>query len=157
MAPPRTMMDTLRQDIEVDAAGCWLWTGPLTNSGYGFGRSGGIVHRMVYELEVGAIPPRHHLDHLCRVRRCCNPRHLEVVTPRENLLRSPRTMAAINSAKTHCHQGHPLSGANLYEHGGKRICRTCRDAAGARHKAKLKQQRAERRTARRAHVSQPSA
>jgi hypothetical protein len=67
------------------------------------------------------------IDHLCRVRHCVNPAHMEPVTPRENILRSPVALAAINARKTHCPQGHPLSGANLYRTPqGFRACRECR-------------------------------
>lgn len=42
------------------------------------------VHRAMWVLEKGEIPQGHVLDHLCRNRRCCNPRHLEPVTTRVN-------------------------------------------------------------------------
>ena len=45
-------------------------------------------HRFMYEQAHGPIPPGMHLDHLCEVRQCGNPDHLEVVTPAENLRRS---------------------------------------------------------------------
>jgi len=84
---------------KIDAAGpCWLWTGgtaggtPGDRYGYiGPGRRGSgpmlRVHRVVWELLVGPIPEGLELDHLCRVRICCNPDHLEPVTHRENLRR----------------------------------------------------------------------
>ena len=68
---------------------CWLWTGGQS-AGYGrFGFKGRPnlgAHRFAYELLVGPIPPGLDLDHLCRVRNCVNPDHLEPVTRRENLL-----------------------------------------------------------------------
>jgi hypothetical protein len=46
------------------------------------------VHRAMWVLEKGQdVPERHVLDHKCRVRRCCNPQHLEPVTTRENTAR----------------------------------------------------------------------
>lgn len=71
--------------------GCWLWEGRW-DSGNGYGKVSWrgrtwMAHRLVYVLLVGPIPEGHHLDHRCRVRPCCNPDHLEPVTPRENTLR----------------------------------------------------------------------
>jgi hypothetical protein len=111
---------------------CWLWTG-ATDRGYprvayplGVERSA-RAHRVVYELLVGKIPKGKYLDHLCRVRRCVNPDHLEPVTARENTLRSPISPAALNSLKTHCPRGHEYAGDNLgvYRQ-GSRYCRACK-------------------------------
>jgi len=70
---------------------CWLWTGHLTDDGYGrLGINGQLVlaHRFAYELLVGPIPEGLHLDHLCRVRHCVKPDDLEPVTPAENVRRA---------------------------------------------------------------------
>src|SRR4051812_13783907 len=72
-------------------SGCWLWTGTLTDHGYGIlenGHGAGKgAHVVSYELHVGKIPEGLELDHLCRVRCCVNPRHLEPVTHYENMRR----------------------------------------------------------------------
>ena len=78
---------------------CWLWTGALGTGGYATIRLPGSrqqlrAHRWAYEYFVGPIPEGLTLDHLCRVRHCVNPAHLEPVTMRENLLRSPDTQAS---------------------------------------------------------------
>ena len=66
---------------------CWLWTGSLKVEGYGhFRADGGMwrAHRWAYENGVGPIPAGLTLDHLCRVRACVRPSHLEPVTQGEN-------------------------------------------------------------------------
>ena len=68
---------------------CWIWNGCVRN-GYGLFRYKEKVigaHRFSYELLRGPIPKGLQLDHLCRVRNCVNPNHLEPVTQAENLRR----------------------------------------------------------------------
>lgn len=111
---------------------CWLWTGPGDGLGYGsFGLKtddGWRVvkaHRFAYETMVGPIPAGLHIDHLCRVRHCVNPDHLEPVTLRENILRGV-SPAARNALKTHCPKSHEYIGNNLYIFpDGSRGCRAC--------------------------------
>lgn len=131
------------------ASGCLVWTGTLNNEGYGHISVDGrvrLAHRIAYELAVGPIPEGLVLDHLCRTRACVEPTHLEAVTSRENVMRSRITLASINSAKTHCPQGHAYDEANTYIWHGKgytgRICKACRAAYRRRYNlAKRKAQR----------------
>jgi hypothetical protein len=119
----------LANRIKVDDNGCWLWTGQLEATGYvsvciEYKRQ--KAHRWFYEQLVSPIPGGLTLDHLCRVRHCVNPAHLEPVTIRENLMRST-SFVAINAKKTHCIRGHELTGENLIYNQitNKRNCRTC--------------------------------
>lgn len=50
-------------------------------------RRDSTAHRLRYEAANGPIPNGMLPDHLCRNRWCCNPEHIEVVTPAENLRR----------------------------------------------------------------------
>lgn len=109
--------------------GCWLWSGTLYLGGYGRftteTRSQQAAHRWAYEHYRGPIPEGLQLDHLCRVRSCVNPDHLEAVTARVNTLRG-KGRTARNAAKTHCVRGHEFTPENtrLCE-AGKRKCREC--------------------------------
>lgn len=80
----------LRRNIEPGDNGCWLWARSKSRDGYGWASLNNKTyqaHRLIYVLTKGEVPEGLHLDHLCRVRHCVNPAHLEPVTPRENLRR----------------------------------------------------------------------
>ncbi|MEV4521473.1 HNH endonuclease [Micromonospora tulbaghiae] len=129
----RTFRVRLLEKTQLDRSGCWLWTAAKNAYGYGvIGLTGQhrtvLAHRATYEMFVGPIPDGHDLDHLCRVRHCVSPAHLEPVTRRINLLRGAGETAR-NAAKTHCPKGHPYSGANLIvRKSGQRYCRTCHNS-----------------------------
>jgi hypothetical protein len=112
-----------------DDAGCWIWQRALDRSGYGGFRAGDRIyraHRYGYELMVGPIPEGLQIDHLCRVRACVNPAHLEPVTSRENSLRGD-TFLARSLGRTKCAEGHPFDDVNTYRSpDGRRVCRICR-------------------------------
>jgi hypothetical protein len=116
--------------VKVDQSGdCWMWTGCIDRYGYGKLRGASSAHRLAYEIAVGPIPSGLVIDHICRVRSCVNPAHLEAVSMRENTLRGD-TLAARNLGKTHCDKGHPFDEENTYIEWNKygnpsRRCRTC--------------------------------
>ena len=69
---------------------CWLWTGAIDGGGYGCfwvvpGSKQDKAHRIAYELFKRPIPAGLEVGHLCRVRRCVNPEHLEAVQKVEAL------------------------------------------------------------------------
>ncbi len=118
-------------NTEVVANDCWAWTGTKNTHGYGYVYIEGKLrraHRVSYELWVGPIPEKLQLDHLCRKRDCVNPEHLEPVTCKENIARSPLHIGKINIAKTLCKYGHELTfdakhfGATSKT---RRRCKTC--------------------------------
>lgn len=81
------------------------------------------AHRWIYEYERGPIEPGRDLDHLCRVRSCVNPDHLEPVTRQENLRRGIKPTPRRRES---CYRGHPYTVANTYwSKSGTRVCRTC--------------------------------
>ena len=109
---------------------CWLWTAGTTAQGYGgFHPSKTemqLAHRWAYEQVRGPIPTGAVLDHLCRVRRCVNPDHLEPVTNEENLRRG-LGYSLRNGMRDSCRNGHRYTPENTYiEPDGRRIrCRQC--------------------------------
>ncbi len=122
------LMDRFADKLLVMPDGCWQWIGAKHSEGYGVIRADGrpaYAHRVAYELLVGPIPEGLDIDHLCRNRLCVNPTHLEPVTRRENLLRGD-TITADQTRRTHCPQGHPYEGDNLFhDKKGRRYCRAC--------------------------------
>jgi hypothetical protein len=111
---------------------CWLWTGSKADTGYGtFYVERGVyrsAHRLSVEMAGREIPDGMWIDHLCRVRSCVNPTHLDIVEPREN---SRRGMAPtwITVRMDVCHRGHSMEDASLAHRSDGRItrrCRTCR-------------------------------
>jgi hypothetical protein len=124
-------------------SGCWLWTAALDSGGYGsFGAGGGSrrtvrSHVLAYETLVAKIPTTdkpHNLsnraldvDHLCRVRTCVNPGHLEAVTHKVNVQRGEK------ANRTHCPQGHEYTPENtiLIHRASGSVSRNCRECSYA--------------------------
>ena len=117
-----------------DASGCMLWLAGKNGAGYGafYVPSAGRqvnAHRVSYVLRVGPIADGLEVDHLCRVRPCVAPDHLEAVTHAENARRGEAgaVVAAMSRNKTHCPYGHKYTEANTYrDPRGRRRCRACR-------------------------------
>ncbi len=115
------------KNIQVDEiTGCWLWQHKLRSDGYArfkVNQKSVYVHCWAYEIFINQIPQGLELDHLCSVRHCCNPLHLEPVTHKENCSRG-----RVNQfkGKTHCIKGHLFDAKNTrITKRGHRICRMC--------------------------------
>lgn len=143
-------MNTLRERLLSKAVinwetGCWEWRAVRDSHGYGSIKVNGThrgAHRVSYELLVGPIPAGLELDHLCRVRHCINPAHLEPVTHRVNTLRA-LVPPVLNALKTHCASGHEFTPENTYTApAGGRTCRTCQRATVARYKTRQQARKA---------------
>lgn len=131
--PPEVRFQTkYRIDEET---GCWLWTGALNNKGYGtigetiadYTTKHHYAHRLSYTMHKGPIPDGLVVDHMCNVRNCVNPDHLQVLTNRENIERSPSPIIQRRLARI-CKRGHDLADeANVYRRpdNGRIQCRAC--------------------------------
>jgi hypothetical protein len=133
-----------------DLGPCCLWLAAQDGKGYGVWKVGThknpkleYAHTSMYVEFIGPVPEGLELDHLCRVRDCCNPYHLEAVTHAENLRRG--MAGKVNNhckAKTHCPQGHEYTPENTYIYdqgsgkGQGRACIVCRRAASLRYLAR---------------------
>lgn len=107
-----------------EEGGHWLWTGRIDPDGYGrirFMKRSYMAHRWVWMCVIGYIEDGMQLDHLCKVRNCVNPAHLEKVTGKVNTRRATNH----NRAKTHCPSGHLYSPTNTYLYKGRRKCKRC--------------------------------
>lgn len=135
--PPNKLLD-FWQFVDFTET-CWLWTGVRHTGGYGLFGGSAYAHRYAFEFCVEPIPAGLQIDHLCRVRACVNPDHLEAVTAFENWRRG-EAASAILARQTHCKRGHEYTAANTYHRPDtphKRMCRECQRVRG-RVSAKLR-------------------
>lgn len=114
-----------RASIPEPNSGCILWLAGTSYSGYGILRIAGKqyrAHRVAYELAHGPVPDGLVLDHLCRVRSCINPDHLEPVTQLVNVQRGAKNVKF-------CKSGHEFTPENTLVRtrgdGTQTLRRTC--------------------------------
>lgn len=122
----------------MDENGCWVWQLFTAKPGHGRGGPYGKTSRMgeqrpvgahvlSYEVFKGPVPAGHEIDHTCENTLCCNPAHLEAVTPAENKRRthSRGNGRNQNTDKTHCPVHHTPYDMES-KRGDGRTFRTCR-------------------------------
>ena len=130
-ADRQTLATYVEDRISIEPnSGCWLWL--LSDGSHGYpqgaaskitGEQVSLAHRLSYLAQHGEIPTGHDIDHLCRVKCCVNPNHLEAVTPHANRSRQFGIPApADTSAATGC----PKEGHGEYAIvAGRKVCRQC--------------------------------
>lgn len=67
---------------------CWPWTSSRSSNGYGtfkLGPKSQGAHRVVYEAATGVAPGSLFVLHRCDTPHCCNPSHLFLGTPLDNM------------------------------------------------------------------------
>lgn len=130
--PPKDTEKWRAKILEVD--GHWMWQGAPNREGYGrISRTYGATstaHRFIYEALRGPVPDGLVVDHLCRIRMCVNPDHLEPVTHVENVRRGQRAQAVA------CARGHDYTPENTaISPKGTRRCKACNREKARRRRA----------------------
>lgn len=131
--------ERFRSKVKInDSNGCWEWVASIRPNGYGQFYSEHLkysdcAHRWAFHFFNKPIPLGFQIDHVCGNKKCVNPHHLRMCTPRENTLAEHSlTPARINFEKTHCIRGHLFFEKS--QHNKRRHCKTCLKEASLRRK-----------------------
>ena len=113
-----------QRSIPEPNTGCWLWERSIGSHGYGNafnGKTVCVAHRLSYEAFKGPIPNEYDVDHLCRVKTCVNPDHLEATTKAANRRRQFGYRCEATVTNETCPHGHE------YTRYSKKVltCKTC--------------------------------
>jgi len=142
-------LEEVLENYILDYNGCWRWASFLTAGGYGrigttrTGRGKNksktkAVHRIFYEHHKGLIPNGLEIDHLCSVRDCVNPLHLEAVTHSVNIARGWARKHKISLPRTHCRHSHEWIEENIINRNGVTFCRLCNNIRTLAYKRRNK-------------------
>ena len=137
--------ETVYAQLVYDEHGCRMWTGYLNEHGYGrvkVHQKSWLVHRLIWEWEVGPIFPGWTIDHechnrdadclggrTCRHRACTEMSHLREVPSAVNTLAGKGT-SAVHARKTHCSNGHGFTKENTLMWGPEKRWRLCVECYG---------------------------
>lgn len=135
-------------------SGCWEWRGDRNEHGYGrltLARKGlfkARVHRLIFELYFGVIPPGMVIRHKCDNPPCSNPDHLELGTKAENSRDMVERGRHWRYGADECLNGHDISDplrfriAKRKGRGDEKVCLTCQRERHVRWYEKKKLERA---------------
>jgi hypothetical protein len=117
--------------VRCDADSHWRWTGMLDKDGYGHSFScqplgKQRVHRLMYMAATSTMLPQGKLailwqvDHICKVRNCVNPEHLQLLSQRDHYEKD--VLAAILRKARFCRKGHER---DVHGTNAKGVCNQC--------------------------------
>lgn len=119
--------DEFKDKYNISSNGCWVAKNPRYDGYVDVWYEGErrLLHSVIYEIMSGERIRGHRweLHHTCENKSCVNPFHLVKKSQSEHAQEYTNNF---QKAKTHCPQGHPYTGENLYiKPDGRRVCRTC--------------------------------
>lgn len=135
----RTWQDHFLESVLV-GDGCWGWLQGHNPEGYAMWQPSGefavqfgtamrqMAYRVMWELLRGPIPEGLDIDHMCRMKGCINPDHLDPVTRQVNLRRAGVLDNRQHRPRIFCKYGHKLSETRLTFPNGRSCCGVCRAA-----------------------------
>lgn len=86
-----------------------------------------MFHRFIYRAHKGEIPEGCEVDHICNVRPCCNPDHLQVLSRSEHLDKTNRNRYADRKSQAKAYwEEHKPKGVTLGELFGVSFSSACR-------------------------------
>lgn len=95
-------LDKLSIGVDND---CWLWTGCTRGvKSYGFLRVDGknlYAHRLAYKFYCGDIPKDMYVLHKCDNPMCCNPNHLFLGSPQDNMTDMVNKKRSLTGERNH--------------------------------------------------------
>lgn len=122
MDRPETPAEIIsRLSMPIPECGCYVWLGSHSR-GYAkmrYYEDGRRANARVARLLCEPVPDGLEVDHLCKMRWCVNPDHLELVTHQENIRRQREHAVA---SRQYCEK----HGELLKYEGKIRVCRTCK-------------------------------
>lgn len=128
LAFPALLRRLLKKSRRTES-GCLEWTGWRGATGYGFTSFRGRqrpTHRLMYRITKGPIPEGMQILHSCDNPPCMEPDHISQGTGQKNMQESVERGRHFEAVKTHCDQGHELSGDQVHtEKNGRRHCKVC--------------------------------
>lgn len=152
--------DLIKANVVIDDNGCWLWQGKrhAEPSSYGYLSAFSKhwrVHRLAYKLWNGELDPAKDVCHTCDVKHCCNPAHLWLGTPKENMRDAAKKKIWSRQHQTHCKRGHEFTPENTSRFPSNPNRRRCNQCQLERVKSpKYRAKALERQRARRARILQ---
>lgn len=128
MEPPPT--------VTVTETGCWLMAEAPVGDYHrvGAGRTKVLAHVLMYRCLVGPVGQGRQLHHTCVNPPCCNPAHIESLTPEEHRARH-------HAARTACRRGHAIADHGYRDANGVMRCNVCRRMHQAASKQRVKLRR----------------